>query len=193
MSIYESEQMLTLEQTVSTEPFDIIDTALVSVEGITIAIATAAALTTAIALDTFAGARQIEWTVIGGTGSGTIAIAGTDGAGDAQTETLTFTGTNRTQTTTHAYVSSGLTATPATFTDGAANATATVLGNWVVQSARKNAETPVWLNEFEAGDALTENVPIAEIKGSPSRVYRVKGDNAGITAWKDDCYSRKWK
>lgn len=189
---FESEQVLEIAQTTGKE-FPIIDSALISLEGIVKTLASNAGLTAAIALEDFDGARQLSITIVGGTGTGSIAITGTDGSGTSRNETLTFTNTERTKTTTHAYVSTGLTATPTTFTNGAANITGTILGNWLVQSSRKNAEERVWLNEFEAGDALTADIPIAEIQGSPSRVYQIVGDNPGVVGWKDDVYEVIWR
>ena len=192
-NVNESEQVLELTQTTSRE-FPITAAALVSLEGIVVRLATTASLTAAIVLDAFDGARQLTFVITGGdAGGGTIAIAGNDAGGNAQTETLTFTMANQTMTTANAYLSAGLTATPATFTQGAANVTGTVSGNWVVQSSRKNADPRVWLDEFSPADALTADVPLAEVKGSPSRIYRITGGNAGIKGWLDYVYTLIFK
>lgn len=67
----------------------------------------------------------------------------------------------------------------------------TIAGNWVVQSSRKNATTRVWLNEFEVGDALTTAIPIVQIPGARTLVYRITGGtaNANLTGWVDDHYA----
>ena len=189
-NVNESEQVLEIGQTTGRE-FQITGSALVSLEGIVATLATGGALTAAIALAAFEGARQLTFAITGGdAGGGTIAIVGNDADGNAQTETLTFTMASETMTTTNSYVSAGLTATPATFTQGTADVTGAVTGNFVVQSSRKNAEPRVWLNEFDPADALTADIPIAEIQGSPSRIYQVTGGNtAGVTGWLDDVYT----
>ena len=71
----------------------------------------------------------------------------------------------------------------------------TIAGDWVVQSSRKNAEPRVWSNEFEPGDALTTDIPIAQVPGSPTLVYRVTGGtaNANLTGWVDDIYSISYR
>lgn len=178
----------------TSEEFTILGAALVSVEGIVDTVATDEALTAAITLADFEGARQLSFVVSGGNPvGGSITIAGDDAEGNAQTETLTFTMANETMTTANAYVSTGLTATPATYTGGTVTVTATVSGNWVVQSSRMNAEPRVWLNEFEPADALTSDIPIAEIQGSPYRVYRVTGGNAGVEGFVDDVFDVVWR
>ena len=186
-NVNESEQVLELAQTLSRE-FQIPSAALVSLEGIAVNLATAEVLTAIIPLGVFNGARQLTFVIAGGdAGGGTLVIAGNDTGGNAQTETLTFTMPNETMTTANAYVASGLTATPATFTQGTADVTGTVSGNWVVQSSRKNATPRVWMNEFQPSRALTADEPIAEIKGSPSRIYQIAGGNAGVEGWLDLC------
>ena len=65
---------------------------------------------------------------------------------------------------------------------------------WVVQSARRDG-TRVWANEFQPGDALTDDIRMAQIPGSPSRVYRVaraSGTNVGLVAFVDDTPGRQW-
>ena len=71
----------------------------------------------------------------------------------------------------------------------------TIAGDWVVQSSRKNATPRVWLNEFEIGDALTTDIPIVQIPGSPTLTYRLTGGtaNANLTGWVDDVYSVSWR
>ena len=69
----------------------------------------------------------------------------------------------------------------------------TIAGNWVVQSSRINATTRVWSNEFEVGDALTAAIPLAQIQGSPTRVYQITGGTAGATGWVDDIYTVRWR
>ena len=66
---------------------------------------------------------------------------------------------------------------------------------WVVQSSRRNASPRVWANEFQPGDALTDDIRMAQIPGSPSRVYRVaraSGTNVGLVAFVDDTPGRQW-
>ena len=67
----------------------------------------------------------------------------------------------------------------------------TIAGNWVVQSSRKNASPRVWLNEFEPADALTTAIPIVQVPGARTRVYRVTGGtaNSDLTGWVDDIYA----
>ena len=188
-----SEQVLNVDETTGRE-FYIEASALVSVEGIVVRLASGAALTAAISLTAFLGARQLSFEIVGGDASGgSIAIAGTDAEGNAQTETLTFTMASQTLTTTHAYIASGLTATPATFTQGGVDVDATVLGNWLVQSSRRDANPRFWLDEFAAGAALTASLPFAEIQGAPSRAYQVISDNPGVECYKDDVYDEIWK
>ena len=69
----------------------------------------------------------------------------------------------------------------------------TIAGNWVVESARDNAATRVWRAEFEVGDALTTAIPLAQIQGSPTRVYRITGGTAGVEGFVDDVYSIVWR
>ena len=189
-NVNESEQVLELAQTLSRE-FQIPSAALVSLEGIAVNLATAEVLTAIIPLGVFNGARQLTFVIAGGDAVWwhDRGIAGNDTGGNAQTETLTFTMPNETMTTANAYVASGLTATPATFTQGTADVTGTVSGNWVVQSSRKNATPRVWMNEFQPSRALTADEPIAEIKGSPSRIYQITGGNAGVEGWLDHVYT----
>ena len=190
----ESEQVLQTTETTGKE-FGILGSALVSLENIVVSLASSAALAgSVIALNAFEGARQLSFEIAGGdAGGGTIAIAGNDIDGNAQSETLTFTMAKETMTTANAYVSTGLTATPATFTQGIANVTGTVSGNWVVQSSRRNASPHVWLNEFDPSHALTANIPIAEILGSPTRMYRITGGNVGVLGWVDDRFTVIWR
>ena len=185
-NVNESEQVLQIGETTGRE-FQITGAALVSLEGIVVPLAATAALTAVIALDTFEGARQLTFAITGAD-AGTIVIAGNDSGGNAQTETLTFTMASETMTTTNAYVSAGLSATPATFTQGTSTVTGAVPGNWVVQSSRKNATPRVWLDEFDPADALTADIPIAEIQGSPSRIYQVTGGDAGVEGWLDKTF-----
>ena len=67
----------------------------------------------------------------------------------------------------------------------------TIAGDWVVQSSRKNANPRVWLNEFEPTDALTTAIPIAQVPGARTLVYRIHGGtaNADLTGWVDDIYT----
>lgn len=189
----ESRQVLETSETTSDE-FLILGSALVSLEGIVKTLATDAALTAAISLADFEGARQLSFTVSGGNPvGGTIAIAGTDADGNNQTETLTFTAADETMTTANAYVSTGLTATPGTYTGGTVTVTATVSGSWVVQSSRRNANPRVWLNEFDPADALTADEPIAQIQGSPYRVYQITGGNVGVEGFVDDVFDVVWR
>ena len=189
----ESEQILETSQTTGKE-FHILAPALVSLEGIAVTLASTAALTAAIALADFEGARLLTFEIAGGdAGGGTIVIAGNDLDGTAQTETLTFTAARQTMTTANAYIATGLTATPATFTQGTADVTGTVSGNWVLQSSRASADPRKWLNEFDPSDALSLDVPIIEIKGSPTRVYRIKCGNPGVEGWVDDTFDVVWK
>ena len=185
-NVNESEQVLQIGQTTGRE-FQITGSALVSLEGIVAPLASTAALTAVIALDTFEGARQLTFAITGAD-AGEIVIAGNDSEGNAQTETLTFTMASETMTTANAYVSAGLTATPGTFTQGTATVTGTVPGNWVVQSSRKNASPRVWLNEFDPADALTADIPIAQVQGSPSRMYQVTGGGVGVEGWLDKTF-----
>ena len=187
-NVNESEQVLQIGQTTGRE-FQITGSALVSLEGIVVTLATGGALTAAITLDAFEGARLLTFQVIGGTPAvGNIVVAGDDIDGNAQTETLAFTMANETMTTANAYVSAGLTATPNTYTGGTANVTGTVSGNWVVQSSRKNADPRIWLNEFDPADALTADIPIAQVQGSPSRIYQITGGNVGVEGWLDKTF-----
>ena len=187
---YESEQVLQVSQTTGKE-FPILGSSLVSIEGVVVPLAATAALTAVIALDSFEGARQLTFAITGAD-AGEIVVAGNDSGGNAQTETLTFTMASETMTTTNAYVSAGLSATPGTFTQGTATVTGTVPGNWVVQSSRENVMPRVWLNEFDPADALTADIPIAQIQGSSSRIYQVTGGDAGVTAWVDDTFQLNW-
>ena len=187
----DSEQVLKTSQTTGKE-FDILAPALVSLEGIEVRLASTAALSAVIALGAFEGNRLLTFEIVGAD-AGTIVIAGNDLDGTAQTETLTFTLASQTMTTANAYISSGLTATPATFTQGTADVTGTVSGNWVVQSSRRSANPRVWLNEFVPSDALTLKIPISEIKGSPTRVYQITCGNPGVEGWVDDTFDVVWK
>ena len=185
-NVNESEQVLEVTQVTGKE-FRIVGTAVVSLENIVVPLASTAVLTGAIALADFEGARLLTFEIAGGdAGGGTIVIAGNDIDGTAQTETLTFTMAAETITTANAYVSSGLTATPATFTQGTADVTGTVSGNWVVQSSRISANPRVWLNEFKPSESLTIAIPIAEIFGAPARVYQITGGNVGVLGWVDE-------
>ena len=67
----------------------------------------------------------------------------------------------------------------------------TIAGDWVVQSSRKNASPRVWLNEFEPADALTTAIPIAQVPGARTLVYRIHGGtaDADLTGWVDDIYT----
>ena len=65
----------------------------------------------------------------------------------------------------------------------------TLAGDWVVQSSRRNADPRVWSNEFEPGDALTADIPIAQIPGCETLVFRITGGTAGVTGWVDDTIS----
>ena len=187
----ESEQVLQTSQTTGKE-FHILAPAQVSLEGIAVALASTAALTSAIALGDFEGARLLTFD-IADADAGTIEVAGNDIDGNAQTETLTVTMAAETITTANAYVSSGLSATPATFTQGTADVTGTVSGNWVVQSSRRSANPRVWLNDFKPSDALSLDIPIIEIKGSPTRIYQITGGNPGVEGWVDDSFDVVWK
>ena len=62
----------------------------------------------------------------------------------------------------------------------------TIAGNWVIQSSRRSATPRVWVNEFEVGDALTADIPIAQIPGTETRVFRITGGTAGAIGWVDD-------
>ena len=90
-NVNESEQVLQIGQTTGSE-FQITGSALVSLENIVVTLATGGALTAAITLDAFEGARLLTFQVIGGTpAAGNIVVAGDDIDGNAQTETLAFT------------------------------------------------------------------------------------------------------
>ena len=67
----------------------------------------------------------------------------------------------------------------------------TIAGDWVVQSSRKNANPRVWQNEFEPADALTTAIPIAQVPGARTLVYRIHGGtaNADLTGHVDDVYT----
>ena len=67
----------------------------------------------------------------------------------------------------------------------------TIAGDWVVQSSRKNANPRVWLNEFAPADALTTAIPIAQVPGARTLVYRIHGGtaNANLTGHVDDVYT----
>ena len=57
-----------------------------------------------------------------------------------------------------------------------------------MQSSRKNADPRIWLNEFDPADALTADIPIAQVQGSPSRIYQITGGNVGVEGWLDKTF-----
>lgn len=70
----------------------------------------------------------------------------------------------------------------------------TITGDWIVQSSRVNANPRVWVNEFEAGDALTADIPIVWIPGAGTLVYRITGGtpHTDLTGYVDDHYAEEW-
>lgn len=191
----ESLQILKTSETTGDE-FSIFGSAIVSLEPVTTELADGAGLDAVIALAAFVGAGALTFTISGAdAGGGNIVIAGQDANGNAQTQTLAFTGADGTMMTTDAYTATSLTVTPNTFTQGTVEVSVLVpiSGSWVVQSSRRNADPRRWSNEFEVGDALTAAIPLAELQGSPNRVYRVTGGAIGVEGWVDEVFDRIWE
>ena len=187
----ESEQVLQATELTGKE-FDIFaDSAEVSLEPLpAVELLDDEALSAAFSIDipdTRVG--QLQFTVSAVVDASTIAIVGVGADGTAVTETLTWsTGDNAAMTTTNTYASI-TSATPSGFASETVDVTllaSTIAGNWVVQSSRRNAAPRRWSNEFEPGDALTADIPIAQVPGSNSRVYRVTGGTVGVEGWVDD-------